>query len=194
MQAIFRILAGIIVIVATLVLPVAQAQVETNDSLSVAELRQLVNALPKLPGRILAVKLFRGGEHIVSVAVLTYGDVSGWQIFVLAPQSRERFRMVWKSGKLDYKFTVSYPDAMKIFNFGAEDGIYFSGCAPHSCGGGPSAVFSVLLYVPSKNTAYRADYTLGKTTYSSALQISNNKEYKGALEQLVSEFSQTGPY
>jgi len=172
--------------------PVASAQggYGSYSSLSVKEFRNLAESLPELPGRIQALRLFQGtiGQQ-ASVAIATLGEKTGWRLFVFASNSGKHFRLEWKSGKLPYTFAVADPAALRLFDFGNEVGVEFSGCAPHSCGGGPSAVFSVLLYVPSKRTAFMATYSLDKVTYSENLKIKGNERYKGALEQLVKEYA-----
>ncbi len=168
----------------------AQGGYGSYSSLSVKEFRNLAESLPELPGRIQAIRLFQGaiGQQ-ASVAIATFGEKTGWQLFVFASNTGKHFRPEWKSGKLANTFTVADPAALKLFDFGNEVGVEFSGCAPHSCGGGPSAVFSVLLYVPSKRTAFTATYELGKIAYSSNLQSAGNERYRGALEQLVKEYA-----
>lgn len=156
-----------------------------SGGLSVVELREFANSLPDLPGRIQAIRLFResGGQRS-SVAVATWAERSGWQIFVFNSPSGKKFQLEWTSGKLDDTFTVSSFHALEIFDLGTELGVSFYGCAPHLCGGG---VFSVLLYVPSKRTAFTARYVHGKVTYSPGLESPENSSYKSALDQLVKE-------
>ncbi len=161
----------------------AEAQSAT-DGLSAAEFRDFAKSLPELPGRIQAIRLFGGASgQTTSVAVLTWGGPSGWQIFVFDSPAGRNFRVEWKSGKLDDAFYVSDPSDLKIFSFmDGKQGVQFSGCAAHNC---PNGVFSVLLYVPSKQAAFFAKSVLGKVTYSPTLESAGNLEYKDALEQLV---------
>lgn len=154
--------------------------------LSAAEFRDFAKSLPELPGRIQAIRLFEesGGQR-ASVAVATWGEGTGWQVFVFDSPSGRNFRLEWESGKLDDSFSVGDPSALKTFTFmDGKQGVQFSGCAPHNC---PSDVFSVMLYVPSKKTAFTARYVWGKVTYSPTQESLENRQYKDALAQLVKE-------
>ncbi|MGH9615679.1 MAG: hypothetical protein ACRD28_02975 [Acidobacteriaceae bacterium] len=161
----------------------SKVQLQGND-LSVQEFRGFAESLPKLPGQIQAVRLFReSGGREASVAVATWGERSGWQLFVFSPHNGQHFQLEWKSGKLDDSFYVSYPDALKIFNFGEEDGVEFSGCARHVC----PEVFSIMIYVPSRQVAFKAKSIYGRVLYSPSLETPRNHLYKDALDQLIKE-------
>jgi hypothetical protein len=165
--------------------PTAKAQ-SAGDGLSAGEFRDFAKSLPELPGRIQAIRLFgKAGRQTSSVAVLTWGERSGWQIFVFGSPLGRNFRLDWKSGKLDDTFYVSDPSNLKVFSFmDGKQGVQFSGCAAHNC---PNGVFSLLLYVPSMRTAFVAKSVLGKVTYSPSLESAENSEYKKALVQLVKD-------
>ena len=151
-----------------------------NDGMTVQQLREFSESLEELPAPIQAIRFFRPDGRERSVALTTNDQKTGWQIFVFdSVPSSTRFALTWKSGKLDDGFSVSYPGALKLFDFGHEQGIEFEGCAPHVC----PDVFSVLLYVPSKRTAFTAKYVWGKITYSP--ESSENSGYKAALDQLI---------
>jgi len=160
----------------------------TTTGMSVKQFQTFASAIPQLPGDIQAIRLFRTGDSgEMSVVIATYvtpsDKASGWRLFVFSPSaSGNGFHMVWKSGKLDYTFTVSWQGALKLFGLTEGDGVVFSGCAPHLCGG---TLFSVLLYVPAKRTAFSATFDCGKITYSSGLKSPENRSYKEDLEQLI---------
>jgi hypothetical protein len=156
-----------------------------NGGMSVAEFRGLADSLPRLPGNIQSISFFRtsGDPSGNSAAFATYERQAGWQITIFNSQGDHKFQMEWQSGKLDDSFSVSSPDALKIFHFGNEDAVEFDGCAPHVC----PDVFSVLMYVPSKRAAFTAKYIWGRITYSPSLNSAASSPYKLALDQLVSE-------
>ena len=156
-----------------------------ETGISVSQLQALVGELPPLPeGSIQAVQfLRRDGFWINRVAFLTETRNGGWQIFVFHLEKTGKHSLEWKSGKLDDSFSVSSPDALKVFSYGREQGIRFSGCAAHAC----PDVFSILLYVPSKRTAFTAKYVRGETAYSLELDSPENSYYKTILNQLVRE-------
>jgi len=156
-----------------------------ETGISVSQLRALVSEIPPLPkGSIQAVQfLRRNGFGVNRVALLTEARNGGWQIFVFHLENAGRYSLEWKSGKLDDSFSVSDPNAMKVFSYGQEQGIKFEGCAAHAC----PDVFSILLYVPSKRTAFTAKYVRGETAYSLELDSPENSYYKTILNQLVRE-------
>ena len=154
-----------------------------HDGLSVDELRNFATSLSVLPGNIQAIRIFHGTEGSeYSVALATFSEQSGWQIFVYNPGKNGRFELAWKSGKLDDTFYGASPDDLRVFNSGGyEDGIVFHGCAVHVC----PDVFSVLLYVPTTRTAFTATYIWGKIKYSFDINDSKNNGYKSALDNLI---------
>lgn len=156
-----------------------------SGGMSEAELRNLADSLPKLPGSIQAIRFFSasGDQRGISAALATFEKQAGWQISIFNSRGDQKFQLGWESGKLDDSFSVSSPDALKIFHLGNEDAVEFNGCAPHVC----PDVFSILLYVPSKETAFTAKYVWGKVTYSPTLGTAADAQYKSALDQLVSE-------
>ena len=153
--------------------------------MSVGEFRNLADSIPKLPGSIQAIRLFTTSEdqQQISAAFATFDKKAGWQILMFDSRADEKFHLAWQSGKLDDSFSVSHPDALKVFHFGHENAVEFDGCAPHVC----PDVFSILMYVPSKRAASTAKYVWGKVTYSPALDSAAEAPYKSALDQLVSE-------
>ena len=155
-----------------------------SGGMSVAELRNLADSLPQLPGSIRRSRFFStSGDQRGTAALATFEKQAGWQISIFNSRGDQKFKLGWESGKLDDSFSVSSPDALKIFHFGSEDAVEFNGCAPHVC----PDVFSILLYVPSKGTAFTAKYVWGKVTYSPTLGTAADAQYKSALDQLVSE-------
>ena len=153
-----------------------------EEGLTTTDLRGLAGALPDLAGRIVSIQIFRDSStHANSVALLTLGIGSGWQLYVLGSSAPGKYASEWKSGKLDDGFSVSSAEALKIAYVGGEQVVEFSGCAAHVC----PDVFSILLYVPSIKTAFTVHYVQGKTTYSSNLNDVANASYKVALENLV---------
>lgn len=162
------------------------AQSKSGNGLTVQEFRDFAKNLPDLPGRIEAIRLFQGlRQKEVFIAVATWGRQPGWQLFVFDSTAGVKFHLDWKSGKLDDSFSVSDAGALKVFGFALEQGVEFAGCAPHAC----PEVFSVLLYVPSKRTAFTAKSVYGKVTYSPGVEASENAPYKAALDQLIREHS-----
>ena len=156
----------------------------TRDTgLSVAQLRTLANSLPG-SSSIQAIQFLRkDGFWIDRAAILTLGKNSGWQIFVFNRQSNEKITLEWKSGKLDDSFAVSSPNQFQLVVAASETALKFSGCAAHVC----PDVFSVMLYVPSKKTAFSATYIWGKVTYSPAGNGPDSQIYKSSLDQLIAE-------
>lgn len=156
-----------------------------DTGLSANQFRNLADSLPPLPGTIQAVQfLRRDGFWINRAAVLTQGKDSGWQIFLFHVESHNNFVLEWRSGKLGDSFAVSSADQLQAYDVGAsEQALKFSGCAAHSC----PDVFSVMLYVPSKNAAFTATYTLGKITYFPASDGPEFQFYKKSLDHLIAE-------
>ncbi len=156
-----------------------------NGGMSVAEFRDLADSLPKLPGSIQAIRFFSssGDQQGTSAAFATFERQAGWQVSIFNSHGDLKFQLEWQSGKLDDSFSVSSPDALKIFHFEKEDAVVFDGCAPHVC----PDVFSILMYVPSKRTTFTAKYVWGKVTYSPTLGSPSEVQYKSALDQMVSE-------
>jgi hypothetical protein len=153
--------------------------------LSVAQLRNLVNSLPPLPGTIEAVQFLRtDGFWIDRAAILTQGESSGWQIFVFHIESNGKFALEWKSGHLDDSFAVSSAGQFQTHDVAAsEQALEFSGCAAHIC----PDVFSVMFYVPSKKTAFTATYIWGKVTYTPASDGPMYRYYKMDLDRFIAE-------
>lgn len=183
------ILAVALVVLTSLSVPPCTARAQSTwraGGLTEADFRAFAKSLPELPGRISALRLLQasaGGP--LSIALLTWGRRSGWQLSVFEPARSGGFRRQWNSGKLDVSFKVSGPSDLKVFTFGdGSQGVQYSGCAAHSC---PNGVFSFLLYVPSRRTVFFAKSVLGKVTYSRGLELPENHRYRDALEQLVKE-------
>lgn len=163
----------------------AQETQSGNGGMSAAEFRDLANSLPKLPGSIQAIRLFRapGTEQTTSAAFATFSEQTGWQISIFDSPAGHKFQLEWQSGKLDDSFSVSDSSELKVFQLGQQDAVEFEGCAPHVC----PDVFSILIYVPSKRTAFTVKYVWGKVSYSPALGSPENAQFKSALDQLVAE-------
>ncbi len=165
----------------------AKAQ-SPGDGLSATEFRNFAKSLPRLPGRIQAIRLFNesSGEKS-SVAVATWGERSGWRLFVFGSRKGQNFQLEWKSGRLDDTFAVGDPSSLRAFNFlDGTEGISFEGCLRHNC----PDVFSILLYVPSLRTAFTATSVYRKVTYSSDMRLPEDEKYKSVLDQLVDEQTQ----
>jgi hypothetical protein len=157
-----------------------------DGGLSVAQLRNFAAALPELPGNIQGLQFFRGDNGRPSVAVVTEGQQSGWQLLIFNSDAGQKFSVSWKSGKLDESFSVSDASALKIFTFmDGRQTVEFSGCAPHSC---PADVFSVLLYVPQLRSAFVATYTLGQVSYSRNSESPAARQYIETLNGLLQNY------
>jgi hypothetical protein len=150
------------------------------SGVSNAQLLSFAQHLPEVPGRIQSLR-FLQGAHTPSIAISTFSSESGWQLLLFENTVGNEFAERWRSGKLSDSFRVSSSDALKTFNFGDEEGIEFEGCAPHVC----SDVFSILFYVPSRDSAFTVTSTFGKLTYSSNVLLPENLRYRNALDQLV---------
>lgn len=163
----------------------AQERHSEEMGLSVSQLQDLLRALPPLPGTVQAIQfLRRDGFWVDRAAILTQGEKSGWQIFVLHLENTGRFALEWKSGRLEDSFAVSSASQFQTHNVGAlEQVLEFSGCAAHNC----PDVFSVMLYSPLRKTAFTAAYILGKVSYSQGLESPDSREYKDALDEFVKE-------
>ena len=154
----------------------------SQAGISAEQLRSFVRQLPNGPGRIQSLQIFRGKSGpLISVARFSAND--GWRLSLYGEAADGIFEERWHSGRLPYTFRVSYPAALKTFDFGDEEGIEFEGCAPHSC----PEVFSILLYVPSINKTFIVTSTFGKVTYSHDALLPQNLAYKQALDQLLKE-------
>lgn len=161
-----------------------EARSRDTGGLSVPQLKALVNALPSLPGSIQAIQFLQNSDfRIDRAAILTDGEDSGWQIFVFHLESPDSFALEWKSGKLDDSFAVSSADQFQTYTLSDERLLKFSGCAAHNC----PDVFSVMIYVPSRNTAFSATFVLGKVTYSPASDGPMYRYYKMDLDRFIAE-------
>lgn len=156
--------------------------VSSRTGVSADQLRSFAQQLPNKPGRIQSLQIFRGERGpLISVARLSADD--GWELSVFGIAGNGKFVERWHSGRLPDSFRVSYPNALKTFDFGDEDGVEFEGCASHSC----PEVFSILLYVPSIGKDFVVTSSYGKTTYSQDALVPQNLRYKQALDQLLKE-------
>lgn len=153
--------------------------------LSRDDFRAFASSLPALPGNIMAVRFLMnvGRPKIPLAAILTFGEGSGWQIFLFRPTDTPKFALEWRSGRLADTFQGSSGGELKTFQLGYEEALVFEGCAAHVC----SDVYSILLYVPSQRAAFVANYAWGKASYSFRLQSPENRRYKGILDQLAKE-------
>ncbi|WP_220464962.1 hypothetical protein [Granulicella sp. 5B5] len=160
-----------------------QAQVASSQAgVSADQLRSFAQQLPSEPARIQSLQILQSGQGpLIGVARFSASD--GWELSVYGATSEGKFVERWHSGKLADSFRVSYPNALKTFSFGNEDGVEFEGCAPHSC----PEVFSILLYVPSISKDFVVTSTFGKTAYSQEALLPQNLRYKQALDQLLKE-------
>jgi hypothetical protein len=156
-----------------------------NGGMTVEEFRNLADSLPKLPGTIQSVLLFRasGDKQSISAALATFDDKKGWQLLVFHSLEGRKYQLEWQSSKLDDSFYISNPGALKVFSLGDETAISFEGCARHAC----PDVFSILLYVPSRRSSFTATYIRGKVTYSPSLTTEEQESYKSVLVQLIGE-------
>lgn len=164
--------------------PPQERQARETGGLSVHQMRNLVNTLPPLPGTIQAIQFLQNSRfQIDRAAVLTDGVHSGWQIFVFYLDSSGKFKIEWKSGKLDDSFAVSSADQFQTYYLFDEQVLRFSGCAAHAC----PDVFSIMLYVPSKKREFTAKYTLGKIAYSPASDGPTYQYYKRDLDRYIAK-------
>ncbi len=154
----------------------------SQTGVSADQLRSFAQQLPNMPGRIQSLQILRG-EHGPLISVARFSADDGWELSVFGINGDGKFAERWHSGKLPDSFHVSYPSALKTFDFGNEDGVEFEGCAPHSC----PEVFSILLYVPSISKDFVATSIFGKTTYSQDVLLPQNLRYKQALDQLLKD-------
>lgn len=165
-------------------LPAQKRQATGAGGLSVHQLRNLVNSLPPLPGTIQAIQFLQDGEFQINrAAILTDGAGSGWQVFVFGLESTGKFQLEWKSGRLDDSFAVSSADQFQAYFLSDEQVLKFSGCAAHAC----PDVFSVMLYVPEKKSAFTATYTLGNVTYSPFGDGTMYRYYKMELDRYIAK-------
>jgi len=177
--------ACVVILVVCTVVVCAQNTAPKETGISVSQLQGLVNELTPLSGSIQAIQFLRkDGFWVDRIAFLTEGKDSGWQIFVFHLENTGKFSIEWKSGKLEDSFAVSSARQFGTRNVAAsEQALVFSGCAAHNC----PDVFSVMLYVPSRKTAFTATSILGKVTYSSGSESPANRVYKEALDQSLHE-------
>jgi hypothetical protein len=165
----------------------ASAQTKTQSKpdtlgLSVQAFRSFAGNLPTLSGRIQAITLFQETfDKQASIAVLTRSEGFGWQVYVFSDTNGRGFQLEWKSGKLDYSFSVSDPAFFKRHRLDHGEAVQFSGCAQHMC----PEIHSAMLYIPSKRTAYTATYDKGKISYSPKMESPEEMAYKADLDELV---------
>ena len=165
-------------------LPAQKKRTTEAGGLSVHQLRNLANTLPPLPGMIQAIQFLQNGKfQINGAAILTDGADSGWQISVFDLESTGKFQLEWKSGRLDDSFAVSSAHQFQTYFLSDEQVLQFSGCAAHAC----PDVFSVMLYVPSRKSAFTATYTLGKVTYSPSGDGAMYRYYKMELDRYIAK-------
>lgn len=163
----------------------AQEAQSRDTGISAAELRDLADLVPPGTGTIQAIQFLRkDGFSIDRAAILMAAKSSGWQIFLFHFQDNGKFSLEWKSGKLDDSFAVSSATQFQPYTSFGEQTFTFSGCAAHNC----PDVFSVMFYVPSKNMALTATYTLGKVTYSPPVVAGSRYQiYRSYLDRLIAE-------
>lgn len=154
-----------------------------GSGLTAAQFRSLAGSLPKLPGRIQAVLLFREAPEGTGAALATLENRGGWHILVFGSRRGHGFKLVWDSGRLGDGFAVSSPSSLRVFSLGGEDAVQFSGCGRHVC----PDVFSFMLYIPSLRTSFTATSAYRKVTYSSNMRLPSDEKYKSALDQLIDE-------
>lgn len=176
--------ASILFLIPLLFVGVARAEPSNNrqDGISVNEFRSLAKSLPELPGRIQAVQIFYDSMiHQNAIALATLDEKSDWRLFVFSSVKKGQFQLTWQSGKLADSFAISSQNELKVFSLEDEQAVQFEGCASHVC----PDVFSILMYVPSKNAIFTADYVWGKVTFSANLETTENARYKLILNNLV---------
>lgn len=161
-----------------------------HEGLSGEDVCRFANSVPDLPGRIVALRLFRmhGVPFPGGIAVLLVGEEPGWNVLVFTRRSGQDFRLDWESGKLDDSFSVSSYDSLKTSYVGDETVVQFEGCAAHSC----PDVSSILIYVPSNGTTFSVHHVWGRTTYSPGLEAPENRVYKDWLDTQIREFVGNG--
>jgi hypothetical protein len=160
----------------------AAAPTGEQDGVSSDELRSLATSLPELSGRIQAFQIiYDSTVQRNGVVLATFSEKSGWQLVMFSPIKDGSFKQTWQSGKLADSFSVSSQSKLKVVSLGNEEGVQFEGCAQHVC----PDVYSILLYVPSKQTAFTADYVWGKVTYSANSDAAENSGYKAVLANLL---------
>lgn len=149
------------------------------------EFVKFAESIPNLPDRVVAIRFLSDSHsnYPGAIGMLMEDNRGKWEILVMKYNDNGAFSESWKSGPLDDAFEVSGPDMLSTFYLGKEQGLIFSGCARHACGG--DGIVSLLLYVPSKNNAFTATSIYGKVSYSADLENPKNAMYKGVLDQLL---------
>ncbi len=173
-------------VVVCLLAAVAYAERPFEDGIKPSQLTQIAQMLPGAP--IYSIRLFREkNKGRISATALTASKKTGWQIVLISPQGLDGYRKSWVSAKLPESFAVSSPEALRTYGLTDEEGIVFSGCAPHMC----PDIFSVMLYVPTQHRAFIGTCDNGETTYSFTLTASL-QDYKAALNDLLQEIDRHG--
>jgi hypothetical protein len=121
----------------------SRTQADRATGLSIRQLREFASTIPALPGTIQAIQFLRDKAlHINRAAVLTEGENTGWQVFVLHLEKTGKSKLEWKSGELADSFAVSSADQFQTYFLSGQEVLRFSGCAAHIC----ADVFSVMLF------------------------------------------------
>jgi hypothetical protein len=173
-------------VVVCLLAAIAHAERPFEDGIKPSQLTQIARMLPRSP--IYSIRLFREKNNgRISATALTASKRTGWQIALISPQGLDGYRKSWVSAKLPESFAVSSPEALRTYGLTDEEGIVFSGCAPHMC----PDIFSVMLYVPTQHRAFIGTCDNGETTYSFTLTAAL-QDYKAAVNDLLHEIDRHG--
>ena len=173
-------------VVVCLLAAIAHAERPFEDGIKPSQLTQIARMLPESP--IYSIRLFREKNNgRISATALTASKRTGWQIALISPQGLDGYRKSWVSAKLPESFAVSSPEALRTYGLTDEEGIVFSGCAPHMC---PN-IFSVMLYVPTQHRAFIGTCDNGETTYS-FMPAAALQGYKTALDDILQEIDRHG--
>ena len=173
-------------LMACLATGIASAESPFEDGLKPSQLAQIARILPPAP--ISTIRLFREAHNgRLSAAVLTGRKKYGWQILLISPEGSKDYRTSWTSPKLPDSFDVSSPTALTTYGLADEEGIVFSGCAPHMC----PQIFSALLYVPTRHQVFVGTCDNGQTKYSFAPRDEFGV-YKEALNDVLRKIDGIG--
>lgn len=150
-----------------------------DAGISIHEFKNIIDKVPDSKAHIESILVFEAEKR---VAILYSKYKRGWGIWVFQKRDLKPWKLMWESPKLDDSFSVSSPDRFKLCNLPTgERGIQFSGCGAHNC----SDIYSVMIYVPSKNKSYSVSHILGRIDYSFIPVTGDENLYKEYLSEQI---------
>lgn len=155
----------------------------SKNGLSKQDLVAVAQVLPE-GAQVTAMRLFYGSHTNAQSVALQAAYQRGWKIFVFSHNRENKWVIEWKSTRLPDSFAVASTEGLRTSGLNGEQGITFSGCAPHMC----PDVFSALLYVPSRKKAFVATCNGGHTAYSFP-EGAGTQPYRTALDELLHQHS-----